>query len=257
MLMTSISDRLAGVDGLFGVSYINLTTEEEFFCGNNQVFRGSGAIMLMALVECFRQMEAGELDKDRICKLSKAAFRCEKDSSYGVLKYLHAGIEVTVSDLYNLMASISDNMAFNTLLDVLGIEKINETFRALGYTHMQISRKINDEEKMAQGVENYISVPEMATIFHRLEKGQLISPAASAEMLRLMKQHQRTSMIPYIFSEAVRVAHVSGFDDDEIIDGGIVYTDAPFILVMAADRMDARRAQVIMRDITQLCHEEG
>ena len=61
-------------------------------------------------------------------------------------------------------------------------------------------------------------------------------------------------MIPYIFKETVPIAHITGFDEDIIIDGGIVLTEKPFILVMAAQDTDIRKAQTIMRDITQICH---
>ena len=39
-----------------------------------------------------------------------------------------------------------------------------------------------------------------------------------------------------------------------IIDGGIVLTENPFVLVMAAQDTDIRKAQTIMRDITQICY---
>ena len=94
----------------------------------------------------------------------------------------------------------------------------------------------------------------MAALFHRIYKGQLISEEVSENLLSLLKQHQRTSMIPYIFKETVPIAHITGFDEDIIIDGGIVLTEKPFILVMAAQDTDIRKAQTIMRDITQICH---
>lgn len=254
MITKAITDRLANVDGQFGVDYINLGTDQEFFFGNCQVFSGSGAVMLMAIVECFRAISAGELNENKGFRLCQKDYKDDAEPSYGVLKYLHDGIEVTVSDLYNLTATVSDNMAFNVLTDILGIEKINQTFRALGYTHMRINRKINDRKKMTEGVQNYVSVREMAALFHRIYKGQLISEEVSENLLSLLKQHQRTSMIPYIFKETVPIAHITGFDEDIIIDGGIVLTEKPFILVMAAQDTDIRKAQTIMRDITQICH---
>ena len=93
----------------------------------------------------------------------------------------------------------------------------------------------------------------MAAIFYRIYRGQMISEEASRKMLSLLKQHQRTSMIPYIFKESVSVAHVTGFDEDIIIDGGIILTQHPFILAMAVTDMDIRKAETLMRDITQIC----
>ena len=254
MINTAITDRLANIDGKFGVDYINLNTGQEFCFGNCQIFSGSGAIMLMTLIECFRACESGELDRDSRFRLTHKNYEDTDNPSYGVLKYLHEGIELTVSDLYNLIATVSDNVAFNILTDILGIEKINSTFRSLGYTEMKLNRKINDYESMSRGIQNFVSIREIASIFHRMYLGRLISENVSESLLSLLKQHQRTSMIPYVFKETVPVAHMTGFDEDIIIDGGIVLTENPFVLVMAAQDTDIRKAQTIMRDITQICY---
>ena len=241
MITQAIMDRLAGIDGKIGISYIDLEEEKELFFGNSRVFQGSGAIMLMALVECFKQMEEGKIKEDDLYRIHKDDCIQADDPSYGVLRFLHDGVKLTISDLYNLMSTVSDNMAFNKLVDILGKENIQKTFHELGYRDMK------------KGIQNYISVPEMAAIFYRIYRGQMISEEASRKMLSLLKQHQRTSMIPYIFKESVSVAHVTGFDEDIIIDGGIILTQHPFILAMAVTDMDIRKAETLMRDITQIC----
>ena len=70
MITQAIMDRLAGIDGKIGISYIDLEEEKELFFGNSRVFQGSGAIMLMALVECFKQMEEGKIKEDDLYRLS-------------------------------------------------------------------------------------------------------------------------------------------------------------------------------------------
>ena len=253
MITQAIMDRLAGIDGKIGISYIDLEEEKELFFGNSRVFQGSGAIMLMALVECFKQMEEGKIKEDDLYRIHKDDCIQVDDPSYGVLRFLHDGVKLTISDLYNLMSTVSDNMAFNKLVDILGKENIQKTFHELGYRDMKLNRKIDEEAAMKKGIQNYISVPEMAAIFYRIYRGQMISEEASRKMLSLLKQHQRTSMIPYIFKESVSVAHVTGFDEDIIIDGGIILTQHPFILAMAVTDMDIRKAETLMRDITQIC----
>ena len=126
---------------------------------------------------------------------------------------------------------------------------------------MIINRKIYDLEKMAQGIENSISIEDVATIYERMYKGQLISEAASKEMLELLALHQRSNIIPYPFQECMEISHLTGVDDDILLDGGIVYTERPFILSLAATDMDAQKAEILLRDITQICYlgtmEEG
>lgn len=256
MITRAISDRLVGAEGKIGISYIDLSEEAEFFFGNNKVFPGSGAVMIMALVECFRQLERGAIkEEDKYC-FKHAEFGHSEDQSFGVLRFLHEGAELTLSDLYNLVGIISDNMAFNKLVDILGMDNIRNTFNSLGYENMQLNRKLDDEEAMRNGVENYISVPELAAIFYRLYRGQLVSASASEKIISLLKFHQRNNMIPYIFQEEITVAHLTGTDADLIIDAGLVFTEKPFILVMAVQDMDIRKAENLMRDITQICYRD-
>lgn len=254
MIMTAISDRLANVKGRLGAVYINLTTGQRLFCGNCKVFPASGEVMLMALVECFKAMEEGRIKKDQTYRLDLDSVKIPLKASYGVLNYLHDGIELTIEDLYNIMITVSDNIAFNILSDILGIDNINATFHSLGYSNMHINRKIYDMEKMARGIENTVSIDEIATIYERMYKGQLISEDASRKMLELLELHQKNNIIPYPFHESMRIAHQSGLDDDILIDGGIVYAEKPFILCTAATDMDVRKAENILRDITQICY---
>ncbi|MBQ8591039.1 MAG: serine hydrolase [Firmicutes bacterium] len=257
MIAESINDRLSNIEGKFGVNYIDLTTGQEILCGNCTVFPASGGVMLMALVECFRAIETGRLDENMTTRFNRADYPDAGTDSFGVLKYLHDGIEITISDLCNLMITVSDNIAFNMLLDFLKIDNINETFRSLGYQNMRVNRKIYDFEQMKKGVQNYISVREMAAIFQRMYKGQLISEEASRRMIQLMIQHQRGTIIPHVLKEDMEVAHQTGFDDDMILDGGIVFADKPFVLVMAAADTNIRKAESIMRDITSICYRKA
>lgn len=133
MITRAISDRLVGAEGKIGISYIDLSEEAELFFGNNKVFPGSGAVMIMALVECFRQLERGVIKKEDKYRFKHAEFGHSEDQSFGVLRFLHEGAELTLSDLYNLVGIISDNMAFNKLVDILGMDNIRNTFNSLGY----------------------------------------------------------------------------------------------------------------------------
>lgn len=256
MLLTSIQDRCANLKGDFGVCYINLKTGSRLFCGNCHVFPASGTVKLMALVECFKAIEEHRIDPDATYVLDKKRLPVIDAPTYGALHSLHDGIELTVMDLCLLMTTVSDNQAFNALVDLLGMEQINQTFRSLGYPNMRINRQLFDLKKIRQGVDNTTSIKEMATLFERMYKGQIITPEASAQMLKLMELHQRTSVLPYHFGETARISHQTGFDENIIIDGGILYFDTPFLLTMAASNMDIRKAETILRDITLICYEE-
>lgn len=256
MIMNAIQDRISSQEGDIGICFINLETGQRFFCGNCDVFPASGTVKLMTLVECFKAFEEHRLQPEEIYCLNEKDKMYTDGPCYGILHFLDDGLKLTMMDLCKLMVIVADNQACNILIDRLGMDAINRTFYSLGYPNMRINRKIFDEEKIARGVDNVVSVKEMATLFERLYRGQLVSPEASCRMIELMEKHQRTSILPYLFKETAKIAHQTGFDEDTIIDGGILYFDTPFVLTMAASKTDIRKAQTIMRDITQICYEE-
>lgn len=261
MILNQINDRIGNLEGKIGIYYLDLTVDSSCFAGNCQVFASSGLAKIAVLLEVFRQMEAGKLkateryvlDREKIVSLSSN----DQESSYGALRFLHSGLELTIQDLYSLMITVSDNIAFNILLERVGIEQVNATMRAWGFRHIEINRKFFDYEKMAAGVENYHSVQEMAEIFRRLYMGQLISGKASGEILTLLRCHQRTNVLPYYFSENQSMAHQTGFDDGQLHDVGVVFSDAPFILSMSAANTDTRKAESVMRDIALICYKNS
>ncbi len=253
MILDKIKDRIGNFDGTIGICYIDLGTGESCSAGNCDVFPASGMVKLLILIEAFKRMEEGTADRLDRYVLSETDYPNTEEKSYGALEYLHVGTELTLEDLYKLNVAVSDNMAFNILLKMFSMEKVNSTLETYGLHKTRINRALLDDEKTAKGVKNYVSVREMANLFLRMEKGQLISGKASREMLNILRYHQKTSILPYYFSEYMEIAHQSGYDEREIMDMGIVYSDAPFILCMAASGENTRDAESIMRDITLMC----
>lgn len=257
MIMNSIQDRIAGLEGNMGISFINLQSNQKFFCGNCDVFPASGTVKLMTLIACFKAFEEHKVERNSVHVLRKRDIilpACEP--SYGILQFLEEGLKLTMIDLCRIMIVVADNQACNILIERLGMDYINNTFEEFGYSHMRVNRKIFDYNMIQKGKDNTISIKEMATILERMYKGQIVSAAASEEMLKLMEKHQRSNILPYLFKENARIAHQTGYDMNAIIDGGILYFDTPFVLAMAASQTDIRKAQAVMRDITQICYEE-
>ena len=257
MILDKIKDRIGNSDGSIGICYIDLGTGESWNAGNCDVFPGSGLVKLPVLMEAFKRMEEGTIRKEDTYTLKKEDYPDSSEKSYGALEFLHEGTVLTVEDLYKLNVTVSDKMAFNVLLKMFSKEEVNRTLEKFGCRKTRINRAILDMEETARGVQNFVSVQEMANLFLRMEKGQLISGRASREMLEILRHHQKTSLLPYYFSEHMEIAHQSGYDETEIMDMGIVYSECPFILCMAYSGQNTRNAESIMRDITWMCYRHS
>lgn len=257
MLQNKINDRIGNFAGKMGIYYMDLLSGDNCFAGNCDVFPSSGMAKMPVLLEVFRQISQGQIEKEDIYILKHDSDFAVDWASYGALAFLHEGLALTVRDLYSLMITVSDNTALNILLEMVGMDRVNKTMEEWGFRNISINRAFFDTEKIRQGVENYHSVQEMGEIFRRLYLGQLISGEADREILELMKFHQRTNILPYYFKENQPIAHQTGFDEEKIHDMGVVYTERPFILCMSAGQGDTRKAESIMRDIALICFKHS
>lgn len=257
MILERITERLGDYDAEVGIQYINLENSYSCFAGNCDVFDSSGMIKLAAMIEYFQRLEEGRMKPDDTYRLRREDYMKRQEIfSYGALNYLHEGIELTMEDLMKLSVTVNDSAAFNILFQMFGPERINETMRRYGYKNMRAVRRFCDEDAIDRGETNWMSVKEVANIFLRLYKGQIVSATASQTILELLKYHQRTSVIPYFLS-GIEVAHQTGIDHKLLHDGGLVFAPHPFILVMSIAGMDVEKAEMLMRDITLLCYRDA
>lgn len=257
MILDRIKDRIGDFEGKIGVCYIDLKSKSSFTAGNCDIFPASGTIKLLILVEAFKRLNEGQINKNDKYVLKSDDYPKIREKSFSALEHIHVGAEVTLEDLYKLNVIISDNMAFNILLNLFGKDAVNDTLKEFGFKKTRINRAINDYDEMSKGVHNYVSVQEMANLLLRMYEGQIISKVASKEMLAIMCEHQKTSPLTYNFLESMKIAHQSGYDDNEILDMGIVYCENPFILCMASSVPNTKNAESVMRDITMMCYQNS
>jgi beta-lactamase class A len=257
MILDKIKDRIGNFEGHIGICYMDLTTGENCNVGNCDVFPAEGMVKLLVLIEIFRRLEEGRMKKTDTYVLKKEDYPRTSERSVGALEHMHEGAILTMEDLYKLNCIVSDNMAFNILLKLVSKEAVNRTLQEYGFRKSVINRPIYDMEKIAQGIQNYISVQEMAALFFRMYKGQVISNHASSEILDILCYHQKGNILPYYFREKHKIAHQSSVDEQNIMDMGIVYGSHPFILCMASSAANTRNAESIMRDITLMCYKNS
>ncbi|MBR6114824.1 MAG: serine hydrolase [Oscillospiraceae bacterium] len=233
----AVRERLAALPGRIGFYCKNLVTGETLSCGADTPMMAASVIKLFVLAEAERRMDEGTLDRDALFTVRHA----ECVPSCGALNYMHDGLQVTIGDLCTLMIIHSDNSATNFLIDLLGFDAINALIRSLGYSVTALNRKMFDLESSARGIQNYICAAEVGDLLERMYRGTLVSPAASADMLRIMRDQQINHKIPFYLSELPdppEIAHKTGEDDGITHDAGIVYADEPFVVVFCGNETD-------------------
>lgn len=256
-----IRERISNLQGEIGIYYYDFKRDTSFFVGNCDVFPSLGIAKLVLMVEVFRQVEEGIIKLDDTYILEKkppfAIPENEYEATVGVLDFLHKGMELTIEDLVYLMMIISDNSAFNILLSIVGIDNVNDTMKKLGLTNTKIRCMLFEWDEIDPEKDNYHSVREIGSLLRRIYKKQLISTTASERMLRILSYHQRRDVLSAFSDRGISVAQQTGFDVTSLHTAAVIMTENPFVLCMSTNKISAKMAEGIMKDLAYMCEESS
>jgi len=210
----------------------------------------SASVIKIFLMAClFQRAEEGALRMDQEIPVRRDLIA----PSAGVLSYLRDVERMSLRDLTELMIIVSDNSATNLLLDQVGFEGINTYLeRDLGLKATRMRRKMMDLDALARGEDNTTSAAETAEVLEKIWRGELVSPEASREMLRILKNQQDGSLIPWYLDDLLEehtIAHKTGgltgvVHDAAVVDGG----REPFILCFFGSRVNVPSYGRLMQD---------
>ncbi|MFJ7979836.1 serine hydrolase [Lysinibacillus xylanilyticus] len=137
----------------------------------------------------------------------------------------------TIYELLVWMIITSDNTATNVLIDFLGMDTLNQYFREIGLLQTTVQRKMMDFERLAKGFDNTTSARDMALLFSRIYRRDLLSSAFSDLTIDILsRQRVHESLKRYLVDE-VKLAHKTGGLDTVDHDVGIVYSSSGDYLI--------------------------
>jgi len=205
----------------------NLDTGETYALNADERVKTASTIKIAVMIEAFARVTEGKAKWTDEVVLTKE----KKVSGSGVLSELSDNLHLTLRDVVNLMMILSDNTATNLVLDVLTTDAVNTRMESLGFKQIKINRKVmgggdsmagKDPENKKYGL-GFATPHEMVQIMEKLERGEIISPAASKEMLDLMKREQARYAIGRSLWEAPMASKYGALDRLRSAVG-IIYT---------------------------------
>lgn len=256
MKRQEIEKSLDNLSGAISFYYHNLVTNEKLEYHSEKKMMAASVIKLYIMADAFQRIVDGSLDSEQMLVMKKEDYV----PSCGAVAYLHEGLEVTVMDLITLMIIFSDNTAANVLIDLLGMEKINEGIRRLGFKDALLCRKMYDIEKSRQGIQNLVTARETGELLERLYKGALVSREADRKMLEILKNQQLNGKIPFYLQallEEPEIAHKTGEDTGITHDVGIVYGKEPFVVCFCGNHTETPQFDRIMAEVSLKLYQEG
>ena len=182
-LAEQIARLAAEFNGRLGVAAKNLRTGERVEFQADVVFPTASMIKLPIQVELMRQVEAGHRRLDEVLEVREE----DRVGGSGVLRHLSAGLRLPVRDLAFLMMNVSDNVATNILIDLVGRENVNRMLQAEGLGAIELRNKIDFRYAWDDPAHLGVGTPcAFAELMERVYHARIVGPAAREEMLRTM-----------------------------------------------------------------------
>ena len=248
MRIEDILPRLEQLPGRIGFFYQNLISGESLGFHADEAFEAASVIKLPIYAAAMKLREEGALDfgERLLCREE------DKLPSCGALQHFPCPLEPDIRTLSALMITLSDNSATNLLIRRLGMESLNEQFRAIGLERSRLERLLFDAQASARGRENRFVPAELGALLARIARREFLSAAASEEMEALLLRQQIKHKIPGYLPRGTPVAHKTGEDAGISNDVGLVYARDPFVLCFAANQSEVPEAERTLREIA-LC----
>lgn len=247
--INNIKNLVAEDEGTDYSIYVSTLNDKQAYIYNEKQFRSASMIKVFILAKAMEEIFQGKLDEDKILILREE----DKVGGAGSLIGYPNGSELPVSEILRLMIIQSDNTATNMMIDLLGMDNINEYIQREGYNDTVLHRKMMDIAAIEEGKRNFTSAKDLGTIFTKLYKHQCISPKLDDKMIDLLSQQTDVECFPEALPNR-KIAHKTGELMELYHDGGIIYnSNHNYVLCILTDNIQTRNTTLTtMRQITKL-----
>ncbi|EHI98235.1 MULTISPECIES: serine hydrolase [unclassified Clostridium] len=183
--MKEIKRYLESRIGTYSFFFEDLGSGFTYGYNENVQMTSAGCMKLPIAVSVIRYVEDGNasfLDKIKIE---------EEDKVYGTgILHEFDNREYTVFELLVAMLIQSDNTAANKLIDIVGMDRINDDIEAQGLKNTKLNRKTSDERAASTGVENITSALDLSKIWKHLYDGRFLSEKNSKMLIDILQRQQ-------------------------------------------------------------------
>jgi beta-lactamase class A len=247
-LPESLQPLAARLGGHLSVAALNLATGETLAHDLDRRYPAASLIKVPMMATLLASAAAGHLDLDAPYVLKAS----DQVGDEGMLHTAPIGSAWPLSQILDLMVTVSDNTATNILIDRLGgYGPYNAFFPELGLTETVLQRHMFDFPSRAAGRDNWTTAGDMFELMRRLALKQLVSPAVSRQMVAIMTGQQDCEKLPAKMPPEFPIASKPGELPGGVRhDMGVVYThQGPVVIVMLSEGVDEAVADDILADV--------
>lgn len=224
--ITEVLDHLISQStGDIAVLVTRLNTNVPIYHHNtNQPFVIASLIKLLILCKTLDKIEHNELRFTDVIRIKDELILKDDTESFPINeRTFSAGI--TIKELLKWMIIVSCNTSTNILIDLLGIDKINNYAKQLRLSNTSLNRMMCDRNAQLEGIENYATMTDIYRLYHMLWTNEILTPSLCAfAKTTLYNQRRNHKLLRYI-SYPVLFAHKTGGLPYVNHDAGILHVE--------------------------------
>jgi beta-lactamase class A len=171
--------------GTYAFFFEDLESGYSFGYNENVQMTSAGCMKLPIAMSVIKYVEKGKatfLDKIKIE---------EEDKVYGTgILHEFDNREYTIFELLVAMLIQSDNTAANKLIDIVGMDTINEDIDAMGLKNTKLNRKTSDERAASTGIENITSALDLSKVWKHLYNSTFLNEKNSTMLVDILQRQQ-------------------------------------------------------------------
>lgn len=204
---------LADLKGTVGLYIEDCATGETFTLNPEHVFPSASVIKIPMLALLLRDAQEGLVDLDAPHKIA--------DNNYvggtGIISSLGHDYCPSLRDMAKLMIVLSDNTATNEIMDVIGIDRLNQFCKEMGYEHITLMRKMMDFEAIQQGRNNYMCAGETGKLLSIISKGEFVNAEVSQTIFDMMAGQLCRNKLPALLPVVTSYSGVDGVPEGKVL----------------------------------------
>lgn len=265
-LRWKIDSMFNSTQGDFAIAFKDLSgNENEILIDEKEEFHAASTMKTPVMIEVFKQAEEGKFSLNdsllienefkSIVDGSSFSMDINRDSADKI--YSQLGQKRNINDLMVDMIIYSSNLATNIIVELVDAKKVTQTLREMGAEDIQVLRGVEDIKAYDAGLSNTTTAYDLMLIYEHLAKKEVVSEAASEEMLDILLRQTHNDIIPALLPENVKVAHKTGSITGVAHDSGIVIlpNDHQYVLVLLSKNMEnSEKGVAMMAEVSRMIY---
>ena len=256
-----IQKRIADSHADVGIAFRTFDGKTEWFYHADDSFHAASTMKVPVMIELYRQVQSGKLRLSDPLTIHNEFHSIVDGSPYKLDPtddsetdlYKAEGQTRTLTELCELMITVSSNLATNLIIEKLGVANIRTTVHSLNADGMRVLRGVEDTKAFEKGLNNTTTARALQILLTSVADNSAAGPDASQQMLAILERQKFNEGIPAGLPPGSKVAHKTGEITKIHHDAAIVYAPRPFVLaILVRGLPDIKDSSTLMADITHL-----